>query len=248
MAALKELALDWIAVTLRLDREWLPAWNSARALADGLDLPLDLTLVGTDAALDAWSPPPALPAGEVTRLQAYDPFSHVTTRSLAEAVHRLRVRSGWTTAAIAGGSRANFAELNRLGSDLPMDLLDEVVFAANPQVHAFDDRSIRQTPAALAVAVDQAGRLAGGRCVLVAPLTFAPTFRADAADRTAVVELDPDPRNHSNLAGAWLSDCLLVTTRHAVNVTAFDATGRWGVIDANGITTPAWRAIRDRPR
>ena len=236
---LRLLRPAWLAVTLRLERDWRTHWTRAVEEAAALGVPLDVTLVASGpAAIDAWHPPAAVP---VIRLHAYDSACDITTAELAAASRRLRDRMvGGSTIRIAGGSRANFAELNR--SSLPLDLLDEVVFAANPQVHAFDDHSILQTPAALAVAVRDARLIAHGRPVLVAPLTLAPTYNAASTGPRRLDELPPDPRQHGELAGEWTRRAI-DAARGAAGVTAFQTRGAWGVLDSTGRRSPAYDAL-----
>ena len=64
---------------------------------------------------------------------------------------------------VGGGTRANFTELNRL-RPAPGEL-DAATYAINPQVHAFDEASILETPATVALTVRDARTfLADCRC------------------------------------------------------------------------------------
>jgi len=238
---LQSLRPAWLAVTLLIEQDWTARWARAVEEARALGVALDVTLVvASPSAIDGWRP---LQPAPVMRLQAYDSTSDVTTAELAVAVRRLRDRwEGNSTVRVAGGSRANFAELNRASERLPLDLLDEVVFAANPQVHAFDDRSILQTPAALAVAVRDAQQIARGKPVLVAPLTLAPTYNAAATGPRRLDELPADPRQHRELVGGWTRQ-VLDAVRGTAGVTVFQTRGAWGVLDSTGRRSPAYDAL-----
>lgn len=234
------LAPDWLAVTLLLDRDWRPRWQNAVDEAAQLGVPMDVTLVGDPDRVTDWRPRrrPELP---IVRIQAYTLDTHVTTYALVTAARRLRDQHGWLAdASVAGGSRANFAELGR-ATDLPLALLDEVVFAANPQVHAGDEVSIAQTPAALATAVRDARRLAGGRPVVIGPLTFTPVFNAVARDPAAQVDVPADPRQHTATAGSWAAAALRATD--ADGITLYECAGPWGLLGPDQEPTAAYHAV-----
>lgn len=243
---LRALHPAWLAVTLLLDQEWVPRWRRAAEEAAALGVPLDVTLVAKyPSEIDDVDLGKGVGAVKVTRWQAYDSTSHVTTAALAQALHRLEERVGGDTRGrIAGGSRANFAELNRAADVLPLNLLDEIVFAANPQVHAFDDASILQTPDGLADAVRTAVDLAQGRPVLVGPLTLAPMFNAVAAHPGRHIDLPPDDRQHGVLASKW-ARLAVRAARGAAGVTIYETIGPWGVLDAQGVPSPAYAALAD---
>jgi len=244
IALLRSLAPAWLAVTLLLNSDWRSRWARAVEEANALGVPLDVTLVaGSHDAIDAWDPGKDSIMFGAIRLQAYDRVSHVTTKELAEALHALRDRLVWAAGArIAGGSRANFTELNRVSDRLPIDLLDEVAFAANPQVHAFDDASILQTPGALASAVRDALEVARGRPLLVGPLTLKPMFNAVAANPDQQDDLPPDPRQHDDVAGEW-ARLAIDASAGAAGVTIYETVGEWGVLDSSGKPSPAYRTL-----
>ena len=66
-----------------------------------------------------------------------------TTSARWVAMARRALASYDRATPIVSGTNANFAELNR--GRPPIELLDGVCFAAHPQEHAFDDRSLVET-------------------------------------------------------------------------------------------------------
>ncbi len=98
------------------------------------------------------------------------------------------------------GTDGNFTELNRqrpaIGS------FDGLAFAANPQVHAFDDRSVAENAAGLAFCVRDACAMSDGMPVAVSPLTLLPSVNADAPDANPVAP-PADPRQRVPFAAAW---------------------------------------------
>jgi hypothetical protein len=71
---------------------------------------------------------------------------------------------------IGAGTDANFTELNRERPEL--DGLDLVCYSANPQVHAFDDRSLVETFEGLRDTVRTARQFSGAAKLAVTPITF----------------------------------------------------------------------------
>jgi hypothetical protein len=133
------------------------------------------------------------------------------------------------------GSNANFTELNR--NRPPLEGLDFISFAANPQVHAFDDMSIMETPDGLGWAVRTARHFAGGLPVVISPLTLRPRFSAVATveEKPTPNALPPqvDPRQVSLLAAAWTVGCLRSSAESGADaVTLFETTGRRGIMEA----------------
>lgn len=128
------------------------------------------------------------------------------------------------------------------GATLPLDLLDEVGFAANPQVHAFDRGSILSTPNALATAVRDAVDIAAGRPLLVGPLTLAPIFNAVASVPTRSHELSADTRQHDALAADWALQAINAASV-ADAITIYETAGDWGVLNADGIPSPSYFAL-----
>lgn len=244
-------ALDpaWLAVTLMLDGDWVPRWNRAVAEANLIGVGLDVSLVASDATLvAAWGEGEGIHGSRarVVRLQAYDLATHVTTAPLAVALRQVRASvGGFAGASIAGGARSNFAELSRSRADVPLGLLDEVAFAANPQVHAFDDDSIMTTPRALAAAVHAARQIAGELPLIVGPLTFTRTFNAVAADPGEQIELPPDPRQHLQVAADWVV-AAIDASRWSAGVTVYETKGEWGVLSALGAPSPSYEILRHR--
>jgi D-apionolactonase len=111
-----------------------------------------------------------------------------TDTRLAECT-RAVFAAGGLRPRIGGGTDANFAELNRTRPSVAV--LDLVFFAAHPQVHAADDRSIMENLEGLAPAVRTAIRFSGGKPVCLSPLTFAPRVDPAVPDRRAY----PIPRD-----------------------------------------------------
>jgi len=139
---------------------------------------------------------------------------------------------------LTAGTFADFAIINRNGVS---SSAQRVTFALCPTVHARDDRSLVETLAALARVFREARNIAGprkldiGPCSLrrrLAPLTGKPAVRGPPGHEGAY---DVDPRQHENLAGAWLACAIVVAAACGVDsFCTFEAQGARGLIRANG--------------
>lgn len=156
----------------------------------------------------------------------------VTTASLASRL-REAAASADVALRVGGGSRANFAELNR--ADLPLHLLDIVGYPISPQVHAFDDASLFETIGAQAVTVRDARHLIGSCALSVGPITLLPRFNPYTGTPPPS-DLDPeatraDPRQDTWLAAAWtLASLESVTAAGATAVALHEAVGPAGIL------------------
>jgi D-apionolactonase len=129
---------------------------------------------------------------------------------------------------LAAGSDANFAELNRRRPD-PSGC-DALWFALNPQVHAFDDLSLIENLPAQASAVESAHGFAGGKPVLVSPVTLKPRCNAVATEATD--DSPPaDPRQRTWFCAAWtLGSLRYLSGAGAASVTYYEIEGDRGVL------------------
>lgn len=99
---------------------------------------------------------------------------------------------------IGGGADTNFTELNR--NRAVASVADFVAFSANPQAHASDEMTIVENLPAIGAAVESARALAGGKPVVISPLTLKRRFNPHARDLAE----PPDPREQQPFAAVWL--------------------------------------------
>jgi len=241
LAAARELAPAHVGVEIDLDSaDWPARWARAGAEADAVGAPLHAMLMATDGTgFDDWAAAvTGERAGRVCRVAVYRARSHVTHRGLVDDLRAALSRHGLSVP-VGGGSRAHFAELNRI--TYPLDSLDFVTYSANPQVHADDVESIMKTPAGLQRTVVDAGRLVPGKPLVVGPVTFAPRFNPDAAADAPVLPPDSDevadPRLAGDVGAAWTL-AALQALGDADSATLFQIAGPHGVLASEPAAGP----------
>ncbi|HTE18107.1 MAG TPA: hypothetical protein VK689_06970, partial [Armatimonadota bacterium] len=138
-------------------------------------------------------------------------------------------------APFGGGTNANFAELNR--SRPALETVDLLAYSINPQVHAFDNDSLAETLEAQAATLESARRFAGGKAVVVSPVTLRPRFNAVATGPVPEPppgELPPqvDERQRSLFGAAWtVGSVKYLAESAAAGVTYYETTGWRGVME-----------------
>lgn len=151
------------------------------------------------------------------------------------AIARDRLREVAPGALIVGGTNANFCELNRERPDRRPE--EGVVYSINPQIHAFDDRSLAENLAPQAMTVETARSIYGDRPVVVSPVTLKKRFNAVASEPEPPLEpgaLPPrvDPRQMSLLGAGWtLGSIAYLAGAGAASITYFETTGWRGVME-----------------
>ncbi len=143
---------------------------------------------------------------------------------------------------LGAGTNADLYQLNLQRS--PADA-DFICWSMNPQVHAFDNASISETPEAAAQQVASVRRYFPGKPLVVSPVTLKPRFNPYATGPEAPVppgELPPqvDPRQLSLFGAAWtLAMLKALAESGAESVIFYETTGWRGVMETEaGSTLP----------
>lgn len=248
IAALQTLSLSHLRVDLRL-HDFASTCRRAAAQAKALDCALEIALfVGEQSAsVDGLLELAALLDELQTPMHAFLIYAdnvRVAPREILLEARRILGQLG----PVGSGSNANFAEFNR--QPMLAEALDVVAFAANPQVHAFDDASLLETPEALPHAVSSARALYPGNSVFVSPLTLKPRFNAVASGmerEPAPGEMPPsvDARQKEPICAAWTLAVLASLAREspADSLTLFETVGARGVMDESG-AFPVFELLR----
>lgn len=237
---------DALTVEIDLTADWRSRWARAVDEAAAVGTALDVMLVTSGSkGIDDWADAARGGSVPIRAVAAYDIGTHVTSADLASALRAAMHRHG-LQAPVGGGTRAHFAELNRMR--LPAGLLDFVTYSANPQVHATEPHAIMQTPSALEQTLSNAVRLSGGAPVHVGPLTFAPRYNSVATSAAASLPGDgdafADSRQDGPVAAAWTIGALAATAR-ADTIKVFQTVGPHGLFaTAPPGETEIWQVLR----
>jgi len=235
---LRQLKLDHLRADLHLaDGRYAGLLRRAGAESAALGIPLELALFVGD------TPEPQLDR-LLEELQTVRPsvgrwlvfhenqlgLSEPALRTARESLRRYDGR-----AAIATGTNQYFTELNR---QRPSAAGAEFVsYSINPQVHAFDDRSVMETLEAQAATVESARRLYPQHAIAVSPITLRPRFNPHQPADAALVDADGLPRSvdvrqMSLFAAAWtLGSIRRLAGAGVASLTYYETTGWRGLIE-----------------
>ncbi len=235
---LSALRPDHLRVELQLGDNTYPeqlarAIAAATELECGLELALHLTGDANAQLLDL---APRIGGTRVDRVLVFHQSKPATNPRWVElARHRLAEIA--PDALFAGGTNANFCELNRFRPAGAPE--DGIVYSINPQIHAFDERSLVENIAGQTETVQTARAYGDGRPVVVSPVTLKQRFNAvatTAEPEPAPGELPPqvDPRQMSLFAAGWTVGSLRALLESEVaSATYFETTGWRGVIQGD---------------
>lgn len=135
---------------------------------------------------------------------------------------------------IVAGTDLNFCELNRTRPD--MATIDGVVWPMNPQVHAFDNSSIIETPEAQADQVATAHHFALGRPLFVGPVTLLPRYNPNVGCHRG--PRPADGRQPTLFAAAFTLSSLEKLSEADIDaVTYYETIGPGGVMTGESATT-----------
>jgi hypothetical protein len=225
------IRLDHLRVELDLDGDWRPELERAGSVALSLGAALELVLApGDDAQLDELAAALPLVQAKVARVLVL-PREGVV--SGAEDVRRAREKLGTAAGAatFAAGTDLWFTELNRTRPDL--EGVDGVFYSTAATVHADDDTSVMETPAAHGDTVRSARAIAGRRDAHVGPITLRPRswpFGNLAGYRGLPYQVDQ--RQPTLIGAAWTAASLKhVAEARASSATYFETTGWRGVME-----------------
>jgi hypothetical protein len=159
--------------------------------------------------------------------------AQVTTPGLV-ALGRERLAGAMPAARFGAGSNVYFTDLNRNRS--AADGGDFVVFPQCPQVHAYDDATVRDNLGSLRWIAATARSFVGGRPLSVSPVTL------------RVRGQDPDPRQRTAFGVEWTARFLASAQEAGIeSLTLYEVTGPAGLMDGEELF-PVYGVLADRPR
>ncbi|PSR53550.1 hypothetical protein AHMF7605_08435 [Adhaeribacter arboris] len=195
-----------------------------------LTIPLELALFfGEDASEQVHSFVNFIQAQAVPlqSILIFDAAKSYTTDALLQKVVPA-LRTTFPGVPLGGGSDANFTEFNR--HPFTLTSTDFVVYAINPQVHAFDDLTLIENTASQADTVESARHIAGKRPIHLSPVTLKPRFNAIVSSDQNTSTIPTDPRQPTSFISGWtLASLKYLTEAGAASITYFETTGPNGI-------------------
>lgn len=229
---LRGLGLDHLRVDLDLSFDWQRTLLHAEWESKALRLPLELALTLDEQSdlteLGSWA---RKNSASIKRIAI---FSRGAKSTRASEFERAQRHFG-NLAPMGAGTNADFYQLNQARP--PMEGAEFVVWSMNPQVHAFDDRSIMESPEAVEAQLRSARSYFPGKQLVVSPVTLRPRFNpvasgAPTARDAKALPPEVDPRQHTRFAAVWARRMLLeLTLAHADSITLFETAGWRGLIE-----------------
>ncbi len=141
------------------------------------------------------------------------------------------------TITFCGGTNTDFIFLKK--SLPPLNQIQKICFAINPQSHAFDNASLVETLEVQAAAVISARLMSRGLPVVVSPITFKPRFNPYATGATPdtytnALPSQVDARQMSLFGAGWtLGSFKYLAESGADSITYFETSGWQGVMETD---------------
>ncbi|MDA0711695.1 MAG: hypothetical protein O3B73_15965, partial [bacterium] len=236
IARLRGLNMSHLRVDLHLsESEWIDRWHRAVAEAGMLGLKLEVALYVSDAAqteLNTFRETVSLTRPEISRYFVFHEEEKATSAGWLKLARSV-LKEYDSRTPIGGGTPAYFTELNR--NRLPVRDAECVVYSLNPQVHAYDNRSLVESLQAQSWTVESARSIAANLPISVSPITLRPRFNPNATGAEPVRALgslpqEVDPRQMSLFGAGWTLGSLKYLGESGVrSLTYYETTGWKGV-------------------
>lgn len=192
----------------------------------------------------------------ISRIAVFDSLLHVSTVETNQLLNQLLEARGMNPKLIVG-ARSHFTELNRNFSDLP-EIRDGLTFSISPLFHALNTEQLVESIAMQRLVATQAVEMAAGKEVHIGPITLRPRFNNVATEKPEIPDVSDlsigygaewfggnDARQQSPELAAWLVASAAATSLPGVeSLTYFEQWGPRGIESGDGITYPAFEAVK----
>jgi D-apionolactonase len=243
---LAALSPHHLRVEVRLDQEdWRDALAAGSETARAVDAHLELSLHYLEEHSDELAALADELAGRapVDRVLVVNADSRTatpaeTTRPALVEAAREALGGVAADAAFVGGTEVYFTEINRTRPELAS--WDGVCYSISPQIHAFTDIDVMENLDAQGETVRSAHALAGGKEVVVSPVTMRRRVNFHAAGDPpptppGALPDSVDVRQSALFGGAWTAGSLkYLSETGASAVTYYETSGWRGVVERVG--------------
>jgi hypothetical protein len=231
---LSSIPFSHYRIDIRLtDPEWRSILDEAMMESKVLKAPLEIALFVSDASFNTIDQ--FIRATKKSTLVKQIALLHANercmTNSLFEKIHQ-RLVGRLPNVLIGAGTDNYFTHLNR--STLNPVGADFVQYSLNPQVHAFDNRSIIENMEGQTYTVRTAIHKYK-KPVHVSPVTLKRRNNPDAIEPKGIHEVPFDDRQETKFAAGWTLGSLKYLIESGVTcVTYYEATGKRGIVSDDG--------------
>lgn len=244
---LSRLQPDHLKAELHLgDPSWVSdlekAMATARRMGTALELAVFLAENPEEALQTLESRITGVPVARVIVFHEVEAPAGTTSPRWMELV-RKHLSSALPGTEFVGGTNGNFAELNRERPDV--SVFDGVSYTINPQVHAWDERSLIEAIEGQRDTVLTARSYYGTLPICVSSVTLKPPFNQAATEDEAPEDPNElpaavDQRQMSLFAAAWsVASIRSLASGGADSVTYYETTGWRGLMEtAHGCPLP----------
>ncbi len=239
---LRRLKPDHLRVDIHLTNEYADTVDRAieTCQASGCDLEIALFITGNSGSVLARLASLLQGQARVARFLIFQEGAQTATPTETTApelveLARKHLRQVASQATFAGGTDMYFCELNRTRPHV--EAMDGVSYTIIPQAHAFDERSLAETLEAQGETVRSARAFAGGRPVIVSPITLKRRYNPHAtvaeAERAPGELPDPvDPRQMSLFGAVWtVGSIKYLAESSAASLTYYETVGWRGLME-----------------
>lgn len=227
------LSIDYLRLNLSEKSDNLLVIKQAQQIIKKIGCELEVALFLPSEFIENWIEQ-LLPCKDAIRHFIILPANKNCTDSELVNLVAARLKYCFPSAKIGGGTDAFFAELNR--SRTPTDELDFITFSINPQVHAYDIRTMTENLQAHQYAVESARKIGGNKKIHVGPVTFKMRWNPNATSTLkehGVVDVPEivDPRQLSLYGAGWMLGSIKYLAETNVNaITYFETCGWTGLM------------------
>lgn len=248
--SLKFLKLSHLRVEARtFQSDWLQNLEKQYSQANALDLPVELMIYSRGNELERHLTRIAkLSDAEVSRINwvmCFDLIEPSNSQAYTEKAVQLVKKYLGSKVMIGSGTDYYFTELNRFRPALVS--VDFLYFSVQPQVHAFDDHSILETPVVFENIGRSAASFAQNRPIHITPITLKARLNPNATDSGAKIinsNSRIDSRQQSELPALWLLASLkYMAVSGITQITAFQTVGPEGILDSQ-LKFPVYELLR----
>jgi len=239
---LQRLRPDHLRVDIHLAREYAAALERAIENCQALNCSMEVAVFVTEESAGELDRLASLLQGRarIVRFLIFQEGAQTahpseTTAPGLVGLARRHLQQVAPKAAFVGGTDMYFCELNRTRPQV--EAMDGVAYTIIPQAHAFDERSLAETLEAQAETVKSARAFAGGRPLIVSPITLKRRYNPHAT--VAEAERAPDelpdavdPRQMSLFGAAWTAGSIkYLAESDAASLTYYETVGWQGLME-----------------